>query len=124
MLPQRVRLGEAVVQAGRLGALVHALHTGDLELLGESINDEIVEPARARLIPGFLEAKAAVLEAGALACTISGAGPTTFALARSQERATVLLELFDEAFTNAQVPGRGLVGQAGPGARVVGRLLN
>jgi homoserine kinase len=124
VLPARVTLGEAVAQAGRLGALIHALHSSDLELLGESVNDEIIEPARARLIPGFLDAKAAALEAGALACTISGAGPTTFALARTEDRATVLLELLDEAFSLAGVPGRGLVGQAGAGARVLGRLLN
>ena len=123
-MPTRVTLGEAVLQAGRLGALIHALHTSDLELLGEAVNDEIVEPARARLIPGFLEAKVNALEAGALACSISGAGPTTFALARSEVRARALLEILDEAFTNASVPGQGRVGQAGPGARVIGRLLN
>lgn len=123
-LPKAVSLGAAVKQSARLGALVHALHTEDFALLGEAINDEIVEPARAPLIPGFLEAKANALEAGAIACTISGAGPTVFALSDDRSRAKVLLEILDEAFTNAQVPGQGRVGQVGEGARLIGDAIN
>jgi len=124
VLPKTVPLSAAVRQAARLAAMVHALHLGDLELLGEFLTDDIVEPARAPLIPGFLEAKTNALEAGALACTISGAGPTTFALARSRERAEVLLALLDEAFTNHGVPGRGLVSPAGVGAHIVSDALH
>ena len=87
VLPSNIALGAAVRQASRLGLLVHALHQGDLELLGEAIVDDVVEPARSGLIPGFVDAKATAMEAGALACTISGAGPTTFALARDKSRA-------------------------------------
>jgi homoserine kinase len=42
------------------------------------MHDVIVEPARAHLIPGFHEVKEAALGAGALACSISGGGPTLF----------------------------------------------
>ena len=69
-------------------------------------------------IPGYLEAKAACVEAGALACSISGAGPTTFALAGDELRARALLEILEEAYTHAGVPGRGFVDGVGPGARV------
>ncbi len=124
VLPREVSLAAAVRQAARLGALVHALHSEDLSLLGESINDDIVEPARATLIPGFIEAKTNALEAGALACSISGAGPTNFALADDPQRAAVLLEILEEAFTHAGVPGQGRIGRAGPGARVTSRALN
>lgn len=123
-LPTQVPLAATVQQAGNLGLLVHALHSGDLALLGEAIVDELVEPCRARLIPGYLDAKAACCEAGALACSISGSGPTTFALAASRTRAEALLEILEECFTLAGVPGRGLVDQIGPGARVVSSLLH
>jgi len=42
-----------------------------------------------------LDAKVNALEAGALACSISGAGPTCFALTDSDERGTALLEILD-----------------------------
>lgn len=122
VLPRSVGLDAVVRQSARLGLLVHALHTGDLALLGEAIVDDLVEPARAHLIPGFLDAKTNALEAGALACSISGAGPTCFALSDSDERAAALLEILDEAFTHAGVAGQGRVEQVGPGARLTSRV--
>lgn len=124
VLPARVRLDETVRHAARLGLLVHALHVGDLALLGEAIVDDIVEPVRAGLIPGYPDAKAAAVEAGAIACSISGAGPTTFAIAASEARAAVLLEILEESFTNAGVPGQGRVSRVSEGARLVSRPLH
>jgi homoserine kinase len=124
VLPQQVSLSATVTQAARLGLLVHALHVGDLSLLGEAIVDDIVEPARAGLIPGYREAKAACMEAGAIACNISGAGPTTFALTGDPQRAQALLEILDEAYANAGVAGHGMVDRVGPGARVTSPPLH
>ncbi|MCA9710717.1 MAG: homoserine kinase, partial [Myxococcales bacterium] len=124
VLPRHVSLGATVTHAARLGLLVHALHQGDLALLGEAIVDDIVEPARADLIPGYRDAKAACLEAGALACSISGAGPTTFALTADEGRARALVDILDECYAGAGVPGRGMVDQVGPGARVISRPLH
>ena len=72
----------AMHQAAQVAAMVAALAAGDYELLGRAIDDRIAEPARAGLLPGFAEAKAAALDAGALGSSISGSGPTAFALAR------------------------------------------
>jgi homoserine kinase len=124
VLPKEVSLAATVQQAARLGLLVHALHRDDLSLLGEAIADDIVEPARAHLIPGYLDAKVACLEAGALACSISGAGPTTFALTNDESRARALAEILEEAFTLAGVPGRGHVCRVGPGARITSPALH
>ena len=124
VLPKQVGLASAVQQAARLGLLVHALHEGDLALLGEAIADDIVEPVRAHLVPGFLDAKAACQEAGALACSLSGSGPTTFALTASSSRAEALLQILEECFTLIGVPGSGHVDQVGPGARVLSTPLH
>jgi homoserine kinase len=121
VLPKSVPLSAVVEQAARLAMLVHALHLGDLAMLGEAIVDNIVEPARAGLIPGFPEAKAACYEAGAIACTISGAGPTTFAIASEESRAETFLDILDETFTHAGVAGQGFTDHVGPGARIVSR---
>ena len=72
----------AIHQAAQVGAIVAALATGDYELLGRAIDDRIAEPARAALLPGFREAKRAALDAGALGSSISGSGPSAFALVK------------------------------------------
>jgi homoserine kinase len=85
VLPATLPLETAVYQAAQVGALVAALAAGDYDLLGRAIDDRIAEPARAGLLPGFAEAKAAALAAGALGSSISGSGPTAFALARGRD---------------------------------------
>jgi homoserine kinase len=80
-------LPEIVANAGNLGALVAALHQGDLALLGRSIDDRLVEPLRAAMIPSYAEVRLAARDAGALGCGISGSGPSMFALCDSDEAA-------------------------------------
>jgi homoserine kinase len=87
VLPREVPRAVALHQAAQVAAMVAALAAGDYALLGRAIDDRIAEPARAGLLPGFAEAKAAALEAGALGSSISGSGPTAFALARGREQA-------------------------------------
>ncbi|MGZ8867223.1 MAG: homoserine kinase [Thermoanaerobaculia bacterium] len=69
-----------IQQMANTSALVHAFATGDAELLRRSLDDRFAEPVRAPLIPNFFEVKKAALEAGALGCSISGGGPTIFAI--------------------------------------------
>lgn len=85
-LPGSVSREVALHQAAQVGAIVAACASGDLALLGRAIDDRIAEPARAPLLAGFSAAKAAALEAGALGSSISGSGPTAFAL--TGDRAT------------------------------------
>ena len=80
VLPTEVSRATALQQAANVAAMVAAACLGDLAMLGRALDDQIAEPARAPLLPGFLAAKAAALTAGALGCSISGAGPTAFAL--------------------------------------------
>lgn len=79
-LPAAVSRATAIHQTAQVGAIVAACYEGDLGLLGRAIDDRIAEPARAPLLPGFAAAKRGAMEAGALGASISGAGPTAFAL--------------------------------------------
>ncbi|MEE9383962.1 MAG: homoserine kinase [Nannocystaceae bacterium] len=124
VLPREFGLSAMVAQSARMGLLVHALHQGDLQLFGEAMVDEVAEPARAHLIPGYMEAKAACLEAGAVACTISGAGPSTVAIVEAEVRGHAMLAILDECFTGAGVAGQGRVAQVSGGARVVSAPLH
>jgi homoserine kinase len=84
ILRKDVALKLAVKQWGNIAGLVAGLITSDYQLIGRSLQDVIVEPERALLIPGFEEIKKAALGAGALGCSISGSGPSIFALSDNQ----------------------------------------
>lgn len=88
LLGTTVPLADAVKQWANLGAFVHALHQSDFELLSRSLEDSIAEPRRASLIPGLALIKRAAADAGALGCSISGSGPSLFALCRGDETAS------------------------------------
>ena len=106
----RFAIGQAVANLGNIAALVHALHTGDLELFGRSINDALVEPIRAPLVPGFAEVRRAALDAGALGCSISGSGPALFAFAASASAADAVADAMQAAFTATGVDSDRYVG--------------
>lgn len=87
ILRKSVQMSSAVKQWGNVGGLIAGLYTEDYELISRSMEDHIVEAARSILIPGFEEMKECALENGALGFSISGAGPSVFALCRSADTA-------------------------------------
>jgi homoserine kinase len=98
VLPAEIPRSIALHQAAQVGAMVAALARSDYELLGRAIDDRIAEPARAGLLPGFQEAKAAALHAGALGCSISGSGPSVFALVRGHALGLAVAKAMDQAY--------------------------
>jgi len=111
VLPEKVALGEAVQNSARLAALVRALEAGDCSNLRELIQSPLHIPYRSRLIPGYQSIEELAYEAGALAVTISGAGPSVLALATD----------YFQAIGEAMVHG---FGQAGLAARYVVSEVN
>jgi homoserine kinase len=103
VLPAHIARDTVIHQLAQVGAIVHALHLGDLTLLGAAMDDRIAEPARASLIPGFDVAKEAAHVAGALGASISGAGPTTFALCSNEPSARRVGTAMQRAFEAAAV---------------------
>ncbi|HZR26853.1 MAG TPA: homoserine kinase [Vicinamibacterales bacterium] len=88
ILGDTVSLADATRQWANLGALVDALHRSDFDLLSRSLEDVIAEPRRASLVPGLADIKRAAADAGALGCSLSGSGPSLFALCRDLGVAT------------------------------------
>lgn len=99
VLPAHITRAAAVHQAAQVGAMVAALASGDYALLGRAIDDRIAEPVRAALLPGFREAKQAALDAGALGSSISGSGPTAFALVRGDATGKRVAAAMSAAYT-------------------------
>jgi len=79
ILSATVPLADVIWQQANLAGFLAGCYTSDLPLIRESLLDVVIEPQRQKLIPGFAEVKHAALAAGALGCSISGAGPTVFA---------------------------------------------
>jgi homoserine kinase len=98
VLPSFVAQATVIRQMANVAAMVAALAKDDLELLGRALDDQIAEPARAALLPGFAEAKIAALTAGALGGSISGAGPTTFYFAADDARAEAIAAAVRSAY--------------------------
>jgi homoserine kinase len=102
---------QAVANLGNVGALVAGLFRNDLELVGSSISDRLVEPLRAKLIPGYPAVKEAARMAGAHGCSISGSGPSVFAFADGDSAAERVAAAMREAFRDqANVDSESFVG--------------
>ncbi len=86
VLPRMVPREDAVFNVGRVALFLGAMQTGRLELLREAVRDRLHQPYRAPLIPGMEEVLAEGERAGALACFLSGAGPTLLALVAGDEQ--------------------------------------
>jgi len=92
MLPEQIPLQTAIRQWGNTAALVAGLLKGDYSLISRSLEDVVAEPVRSPLIPGFVQMKQAALDAGALGSSISGSGPSLFALSDCREKADKIAE--------------------------------
>ena len=75
VLPEEVRVKDLVFHVGNASCLVYAMMTGDLPLIGRSVQDAVFEPARAKLVPHLKEAEKAAMSHGALVAFLGGSGP-------------------------------------------------
>lgn len=119
VLPTSIPRPIALHQMAQVGAIVAACYANDLALLGRAIDDRIAEPARAPLLPGFIAAKEAAMTAGALGASISGAGPTSFALVAGDDAAERVAAAMREAYARAGIECSARVTHVDPNGAVV-----
>ena len=120
VLPATVPLSLAVRQWANVAGLVAGFMTADYDLIGRSLDDYIVEPARLPLIPGLAEARKQALAAGAIGGGISGSGPSIFMLNKTEETAQAVGAALGSVFTELEIEFNVYVGPVGTeGARVV-----
>jgi len=103
VLSEMTTLKKTVTQTGNLGALIVGMYNADLDLISRALNDVIIEPQRAQLIPHFYKVKEAALKAGVLGCSISGAGPSIFALSANSEIAEQAGEAMQKVFNDNKI---------------------
>lgn len=114
VLRPEIPMADAITQWGNLGGLVAGLARSDYGLIGRSLHDVVAEPYRAQLIPGFSKVREAALQAGALGCSISGAGPAVFALCRGDDQAFRAAIAMQAAFLEAGLASDRFVSSINP----------
>ncbi len=120
ILRSTVALKDAIAQWGNVAGLVTGFFKSDFGLISRSLKDVIVEPVRSILIPGFYDVKEAALKAGALGSSISGAGPSIFALTDSKEKADAVAAAMKSVFDSIHIHCASYVGKVNAtGAKII-----
>ena len=100
ILPKNISLKNAVKHWGNVAALVAGISQNNSEIIARSLRDEIIEPVRSKLIPGFENVKKRSLSAGALGGGISGSGPSIFMFSTTKKIAEKvekeMMEIYQE----------------------------
>jgi homoserine kinase len=90
VLPEKVLLRHVVHNLSNASTVVAGFFSKDVNMIARGVEDFIVEPARKHLIPCFDNVRANALAAGALAATISGAGPSMVAIASHVDQLEII----------------------------------
>jgi len=116
VIPKKIRLTDSVLNISNAAGIVAGFMRKDPELIGNSIKDVIVEPARQHMIPGFLKVKENALKAGALGVTISGAGPSVIAFSKSSANLKKISMAMSKGFASANTKCQTVICKPSKGA--------
>ncbi len=119
VLPNEIKLSDSIRNLSNAAAIVAGFMKKDVEMIGTSIKDIIVEPARQHLIPGFSQVKKNALYAGALGVTISGAGPSIIAFTSKSSNPKKICSAMEKGFMSAKVKCNTIICRPSNGAIVV-----
>ncbi len=119
VLPQQVKLSDYVKNLSNASAITVGFIKKDVELIGHSIKDIIVEPARKHLIPGFDKVKINALKAGALGVTISGAGPSIISFTSKSADHNKICKAMEKGFASADTKCTTIICRPSKGAFVL-----
>jgi homoserine kinase len=119
ILKRSVELSDFVWQTANLAGFISGCYTDDLEMIRESLQDVVIEPQRQQLIPGFQQVRSEAMSAGALGCSISGAGPTMFAWCVSAQAESVRARMVAEFARHELEVDHWIIEIQSAGARIV-----
>jgi homoserine kinase len=119
VIPKKVRLDDSIANLSNAAAIVTGFMRKDSDLIGKSIKDVIVEPARQHMIPGFIKVKENALKAGALGVTISGAGPSVIAFSKSNADLKKIALAMSKGFASANTKCQTVICKPSKGAIVI-----
>jgi homoserine kinase len=120
ILKRSVEMSDFVWQTANLAGFISGCYTDDLDMIRASLEDVVIEPQREALIPGFQDVRRGAMEAGALGCSISGAGPSMFAWAPEAAAPAVLAAMRGAFGRHALATDEWVVAVRSAGARLIG----
>ena len=116
VIPKKIGLKESIENLSNAAAIVAGFVIKDSKIIGESIKDVIVEPARQHMIPGYSKVKHNALSAGALGVTISGAGPSVIAFCNKSSNTNKICKAMERGFRSAKTESETIVCKPSKGA--------
>jgi len=118
VIPKKVSLKDSITNLSNATAIVAGFMNKDSELIGRSIKDVIIEPARQHMIPGFAKVKENALKAGALGVTISGAGPSVISFSKGSSKLTKISLAMVNGFKSSKIECQTIVCKPSLGASI------
>jgi homoserine kinase len=109
IIRNKVLLKDAVTQWGNIAGLISGLYTNNIDLIGRSMQDVLIEPVRAMLIPDFYKMREIAMECGAVSFGISGSGPSVFAFAKDEQTAKLITEKLQQHLTRIKIGSQAFV---------------
>tara|TARA_B100000965_G_scaffold353065_1_gene328692 strand:- start:536 stop:1453 length:918 start_codon:yes stop_codon:yes gene_type:complete len=103
ILPDKIKLSDAVKQWGNISGLTAGFINNDLNLIKDSMQDIIIEPYRSKLIPGYEKMKEAAMKNGSIGCSISGSGPSVFSICKDKDIAKKVLMSMEKILKNLKI---------------------
>ena len=119
VIPKKISLVDSIANLSNAAAIVAGFMKKDPKLIGDSIKDVIVEPARQHMIPGFAKVKENALKAGAFGVTISGAGPSVIAFSKSSADLKKISLAMSRGFASANTKCQTVICKPSKGALVI-----
>ena len=116
VIPKKIKLVDSVENLSNASGIVAGFMKKDVDLIGNSIKDVIVEPARQHLIPGFARVKQNALKAGAFGVTISGAGPSVIAFSKNSHNLKKICLEMKKGFAGSNVDCQTIICKPSKGA--------
>ena len=121
IIPTKIAMKDAVTQWGNIAGVVSGIFMQDIDLIGRSMKDILVEPVRSMLIPDFYKLREMAMETGAVSFGISGSGPSVFAFARDEGTATAITQKLQKHLTGLGIRSNTYVSTINDkGPRVIG----
>ena len=117
----KILMKDAVTQWGNIAGLVSGLFMNDIDLVGRSMKDILVEPVRSMLIPDFYKMREMAMELGAVSFGISGSGPSVFSFTKDEETAKKITQSLQKHLFGLQIGSQAYVSTINDkGPRVIG----
>jgi homoserine kinase len=118
ILPKKLLLDDISFNTGKAAAMVVGMMRSDIRLIGDSMENRVIENVRSKLIKGYAHVKKNALDAGAAGVTISGSGPTMIAVCWMNERERIA-KAMTQAFSENGIRSEAFITTIGRGVEII-----